>query len=94
MQHISRIAPNFTAIINLQARIHRDICSAFILARLPQDREVLLTEGAVVLEGLGDLAFGQVAEVADDGRLGELQVVLGLDEPKTEIRILSGAARK
>lgn len=37
-------------------------------------------EGAVVLEGLGDLTLGKVAEVGDDGRLGELQVVLGLDE--------------
>lgn len=37
-------------------------------------------EGTVELEGLGDFTFGQVAEVRDDGGLGELEVVFGLDD--------------
>ncbi len=34
-----------------------------------------LTERAVVLQGLGDLAAGEVAEVGHDGLFGELKGV-------------------
>jgi hypothetical protein len=44
----------------------------------------VLTEGAVVLEGLGDFTLGEVSEVVEDGGLGELEVVFGLDKPKLE----------
>jgi len=37
-------------------------------------------EWTVVLERLGNLSLGKVTEVADDGGLGELEVVLGLNE--------------
>lgn len=37
-------------------------------------------EGAVVLEGLGDFALGEVSEVVEDGGLGELEVAFGLDK--------------
>lgn len=44
----------------------------------------LLTKGTVELEGFGDLTLGQVAEVGDDGSLGELEVVFGFNNSKQD----------
>jgi hypothetical protein len=41
----------------------------------------VLTEGTVVLQGLGDFAAGQVAKVEAGGSLGELQVAFGGSDP-------------
>ena len=44
--------------------------------------EVVLTEGTVELQGLGNFTTGKVTEVSAGGRLRELHEALGGRQPK------------